>query len=90
MEVASKRQKALSLLAVGNPLKKVAKSLGVHRAICGGGKEPQLVADWNKMLAEMKERQILILAKIQEEGLGALYYCLNRKLAQCDFGQQFL
>ena len=80
MEVATKKQQALSLLAAGSPLEKVAHSIGVHRAtLSRWKKDPKFVAEWNKMLAEMKERQTLALVKLQEEALNALYSCLNSK-----------
>ena len=68
MEVATKKQQALSLLAAGSPLEKVAHSIGVHRATSWRWrKDTKFVAEWNKMLAEMKERQTLVLVKLQEE-----------------------
>ena len=80
MEVATKKLQALSLLAAGSPLEKVANTLGVHRAtLWRWRKDPKFVAEWNKMLAEMKERQTLALVKLQEESLNALYSCLNSK-----------
>ena len=80
MEVATKKLQALSLLAAGSPLEKVANTLGVHRAtLWRWKKDPKFVAEWNKMLAEMKERQTLALVKLQEEALNALYSCLNSK-----------
>ena len=80
MEVATKKQQALSLLAAGRPLEKVANSIGVHRAtLWRWKKDPKFIAEWNKMLAEMKERQTLALVKFQEEVLNALYSCLNSK-----------
>ena len=80
MEVATKKLQALSLLAAGSPLEKVANTLGVHRAtLWRWKKDPKFVAEWNKMLDEMKERQTLALVKLQEESLNALYSCLNSK-----------
>ena len=80
MEVATKKLQALSLLAAGSPIDKVANTLGVHRAtLWRWKKDPKFVAEWNKMLAEMKERQTLALVKLQEEALNALYSCLNSK-----------
>ena len=80
MEVATKKHQALSLLAAGSPLEKVAHSIGVRRATLWRRKnDPKFVAEWNKMLAEMKERQTLALVKLQEEALNALYSCLNSK-----------
>ena len=62
------------------PFEKVANSIGVHRAALWRRKnDPKFVAEWNKMLAEMKERQTLALVKLQEEALNALYSCLNSK-----------
>ena len=72
MEVATKKQYALSLFAAGSPLEKLANSIGVHRAALGRRtNDPKFVAEWNKMLAEMKERQTLALVKLQEEALNA-------------------
>ena len=80
MEVATKKQQALRLLAAGSPLEKVAHSIGVHRATSWRWrKDPKFVAEWNKMLAEMNERQTLALVKLPEESLNALYSCLNSK-----------
>ena len=80
MEAATKKQQSLSLLAAGSPLEKVAHSIGVHRAtLWRWKKDPKFVAEWNKMLEEMKERQTLALVKLQEEALNALYSCLNSK-----------
>ena len=80
MEIATKKLQALSLLAAGSPIEKVANTLGVHRAtLWRWKKDPKFVAEWNKMLAEMKERQTLALVKFQEEVLNALYSCLNSK-----------
>ncbi len=80
MEVATKKLQALSLLAAGSPIDKVANTLGVHRATLWRWKnDPKFVAEWNKMLAQMKERQTLALVKLQEEALNALYSCLNSK-----------
>ena len=70
----------MSLFAAGSPLEKVANSIGVHRAaLWRRTNDPKFVAEWNKMLAEMKERQTLALVKLQEEALNALYSCLNSK-----------
>ena len=53
---ATKKQQALSLLAAGSPLEKVAHSIGVHRAtLWRWKKDPKFVAEWNKMLEEMKQ-----------------------------------
>ena len=80
MEVATKKLQALSLLAAGSPIDKVANTIGVHRAtLWRWKKDPKFVAEWNKMLEEMKERQTLALVKLQEEALNALYSCLNNK-----------
>ena len=80
MEVATKKQQALSLLAAGSPLEKVAHSIGVHRAtLWRWKKDPKFVAEWNKMLEEMKQRQTYALVKLQEEAISALYSCLNSK-----------
>ena len=80
MEVATKKQQALSLLAAGSPLEKVAHSIGVHRAtLWRWEKDPKFVAEWNKTLEEMKQRQTYALVKLQEEAIGALYSCLNSK-----------
>ena len=80
MEVATKKQQALSLFAAESPLEKVANSIGVHRAALWRRKnDPKFVAEWNKMLAEMNERQTLALVKLPEEALNALYSCLNSK-----------
>ena len=80
MEVATKKQQALSLLAAGSPLEKVAHSIGVHRAtLWRWKKDPKFVAEWNKMLEEMKQRQTYALVKLQKEAIGALYSCLNSK-----------
>jgi len=78
MEVATKKQQALSLLASGSPMETVANNLGVHRStLWRWKKDPKFVAEWNKMLDEMKERQTLALVKLQEEAIRALYSCLN-------------
>ena len=78
MEVATKKQQALSLLASGSPMETVANNLGIHRStLWRWKKDPKFVAEWNKMLDEMKERQTLALVKLQEEAIRALYSCLN-------------
>ena len=80
MEVATKKLQALSLLAAGSPIDKVANTLGVHRAtLWRWKKDPKFVAEWNKMLEEMKQRQTYALVKLQEEAISALYSCLNSK-----------
>ncbi len=80
VEVVTKKQQPLSLLAAGSPLEKVAHSIGVHRAtLWRWRKDPKFVAEWNKMLAGMNERQTLALVKLPEEALNALYSCLNSK-----------
>jgi len=78
MEVATKKQQALSLLAAGSPMESVATNLGIHRStLWRWKKDPKFVADWNKMLDEMKQRQVYALVKLQEEAIRALYSCLN-------------
>ncbi len=77
---SNQKKQALSLLAAGSPLEKVADSIGVHRAtLWRWKKDPKFVAEWNKMLEEMKQRQTYALVKLQEEAISALYSCLNSK-----------
>ena len=80
MEAATKKQQALSLLAAGSLLEKVAHSIGAHRAtLWRCKKEPKIIAEWNKTLAEMKERQTLALVKLQEE---ASMPCITASIAK--------
>ena len=61
MEAATKKQLVLSLLAAGSLMEKVVNSIGVHRAtIRSWKKDPKLVAEWNKMLEEIKQGRLLL------------------------------
>ncbi len=74
------QQQALALLASGQRIEEISRSLGINRStLWRWRQEPQFIAEWNQLLHEIKEVQERVLLELQQRAMGALEDCLNSR-----------
>ena len=72
------QQQALSLLAAGQGIEEISRSLKINRStLWRWRQEPQFIAEWNQLLHEMKEGQERALLELQQKAMSALEDCLG-------------
>ena len=74
------QQQALALLASGQRIEEISRSLGINRStLWRWRQEPQFIAEWNQLLHEIKEVQERVLLELQQKAMRALEDCLNSR-----------
>ena len=72
------QQQALSLLAAGQGIEEISRSLKINRStLWRWRQEPQFIAEWNQLLHEMKEGEERALLELQQKAMSALEDCLG-------------